>query len=37
MVLTPVSHEGMCDITYVDEISEDTDRGANGFGHTGIM
>ena len=37
MVLVPVCHEGMCDITYVDEISEDTDRGANGFGYTGIM
>lgn len=37
MVLVPVCHEGMCDIKYVDEISEDTDRGANGFGHTGIM
>jgi len=36
MVMCPVQHEGLVSIEYVDEISTDTERGAGGFGHTGI-
>lgn len=36
MVLCPVQHEGMVDVEMVDEISISTERGAGGFGHTGI-
>lgn len=36
MVVCPVKHEGLIDTEYVDEISTDTERGAGGFGHTGI-
>ena len=36
MVLCPVQHEGLVDVEIVDEISTDTERGAGGFGHTGV-
>lgn len=36
MVLCPVCHEGLVDVEMVDEISISTERGAGGFGHTGI-
>jgi dUTP pyrophosphatase len=36
MVMCPVQHEGLVSTEYVDEISTDTERGAGGFGHTGI-
>jgi dUTP pyrophosphatase len=36
MVLCPVQHEGLVDVEMVDEISINTERGAGGFGHTGI-
>ena len=37
MVLCPVEHEGTALITYVDEITTETERGDGGFGHTGII
>lgn len=37
MVLCPVEHEGTAIITYVDEITTETERGDGGFGHTGIF
>lgn len=35
MVVCPVAHESMVTITKVDEVSQDTERGEGGFGHTG--
>ncbi len=35
MVVCPVCHESMVTIVKVDDISQDTERGNGGFGHTG--
>lgn len=36
MVVCPVCHESMVCIIKVDDISQNTERGSGGFGHTGV-